>query len=417
MIGRAITARAIRPLGQYMAERSLTPGFQEAVYTEDPSVRKCGTVKGSSWPWESGGGVACDSWTYSQLVKEGKRRKVVWKGQKLNFYPSPEDLFSKLGICGALKLYESGDLVVPYKFGPIKLEPGTYHPKKSWEQIANDSESLRLGGGGTKWQLCFPEFADGVSNVKDDSKDKDTKYLITLEKWGAGASYGTVRIEDCLLLRQFPGGVMIPEAYTFKVPDKYATNLIALSTAALWLADSKGGGWGVNNQTPGVQGIFCRSGSPMQSVMDPKWQHKYQQQSKEMVQIGPGGYIGQPTTVLWQGPILTVKLKKGQSSYTPNRLQQALDSGQWPPKDAKAAFWEDQRVDFPPESLLFSGDGSEKPGADKPKLAGLATLGLAAGVIALIASVALKRRGDGDTTQTASASAAVPAPAASEVWP
>jgi hypothetical protein len=389
---------------------------EQKLYRE---VGDCGVVQGGSfWPFDGSSGRPCKLWTASEIpLKAGDRVYAVDLGREITYYPSPSSVVDKLGRCGAIQAAYTTGFLVPGAMGTEQIEPGVFHPSKSWQEMADESRKLRAGDPSVQTGFAFcgenpigP--GDWATQVRPPTNLGDSwSWNLTLRN-----PDGSTRCESPEVHQA--EGIIV--SWTARLPQQYQATLPILRTAAMWLA-SDSDSWSGQHGGPYVEQVIC--GSRPVAGTGTRWGHSYTTTSLDVVQIGPSGAGARASRVI-EGPILQVQVNPnagpakqiagtwvGIWSYvaggplasaagvltvsalidaategqwinlTPAQVDHAISTGQWPLPGTLGARWKDTGQPLDPSTLTAAPAGPAQASSGSVAL-GLA--GLAVGVILLV---------------------------------
>lgn len=279
-----------RPLGLVSQDQLISTSVAAATTPETKSYMEtgtnCGTITGGEL-------VPCKTWTYSELAQAFPKGGMVRSGrQDIWYYPTPQAVVDRLGLCTVLhSIVEKGGLLVPWKWGPMFIEPGLFHPGKSWSQMIDESASLRAGakaGYKAPWTACAQESAADLLSHQPGSLTTKAGHIFI----------------NVYTLDDVNGNTLCDEVTegrghrSFRMPVPYDTNPFVVATAARWLqSDNK-------TTTRGQDHIFCENAQPKRMERDPQWGHMFGVQDVLVQRVGPDGPDQGPSTTSVEDPII-----------------------------------------------------------------------------------------------------------------
>lgn len=265
--------------------------------------------------------------TYSFLRNIKSTGYVNWRkfdvtdtkaGRTVTFYYEPSDYVAAVGgDCKALAAFNNG-LTIPYIQGITFIEPGVFHPEKSWDQMVTESNNLRTGNVQT-FELCssgsaypnndagaFEYFFTGIlpNGQKADEWPHPNYGGFCVQAWDASGNGTTC------------GGIK-----TLCAPKKYENTLTVAFTIAAWMDTL--------TKSPRVKDyVFCGTKPNTTLVVDPQFGHKYEVKSYTVSHINRKGVAGSRTTTA-QGPLIEFQVKGDSRWFAPPRdkLLEKLASG------------------------------------------------------------------------------------------
>lgn len=266
--------------------------------------------------------------TYSELRNIQSTGYVNWRkfgvtdtksGRKLTFYYDPNDYVAEVGgLCNSLVAFRNG-LWVPYTQGAFFIEPGVFHPEKSWEQMARESDSLRAGTDG-KYEVC------GVSHRDPNDDASALQNFITnvgaaSKVWPPPADSGDTW---CIQAVGADGNVAcasgsLSSKLTICAPSKYKNTRIVTSTMAAWRDTFTGSGTYKDY-------IFCGKPTSASRVTDPQYGHQYELTTYTVNLVNRRGESG-TQTVNSEGPFVEYRV----ATIDPSVFSSSVSEGDWHP--------------------------------------------------------------------------------------
>jgi hypothetical protein len=389
--------------------------------TDDKRYREvgnCGVV--------SGGGIfssssqPCRTWAAADLPAAFPNGGTVFAADlnsNIDYFPTPQSVVDKLGRCQAIWTGYSQGFAVPTVAATEVVEPGVYHPSKSWATMIDESHKLRANDPSI--QAPFAACTETPTPI-DQGFVRSSTGTLTLRN-----PDGSTKCESPEL-QQSQG---IVASWTARLPAQYQKTLPILQTAAMWLA-SDSSSWsstrGVDQTRavgPFTDRIICGS-QPTQSTAV-EWGHKYDVLTATAAQVGPTGIlasvdrrlegpvlqvyvnpnagpaasVGTAWTSLWTlgtGGNLLASLAVGLATnalinaavqgqwinLSPSQVKIAMSTGQWPLPGTERARWMDTQQEFDPK-LLTTLPTTSSPQTASTSATAFGVIGIVVGIVLL----------------------------------
>lgn len=417
----------MRSLGQSTFANISTATAAVDTVKDDPIYRYTPSAEGIQ--------VSPANYRYSELenrFSKSKSKNIKLRALDIDkdvYYETPQSLVSRIGVCDALhKIFERDGIWIPWIGGTQYIEPGIFHPDKTWSQMVTESNKLRTDPS-NMWDYCEEDF---VSN---------------LQVWKAPlyAKEGTIKhredgkIFDVSILKRNPAFKIttdsndtfcdeanaegITASWSFSLPPKYKTNPIVLSTAARWLDTYSKGKPNPPYQPTGKGNIFCIRSAPIAVTTDAQWGHTYKKFSYVVAKIGADGIAEGPITRVDEGPIARVEFSNidlaktilaiaipvdilsiyaankygtsglgrcglgadsvtGRWDLTATQIRKIISVGKWPIPGSVSYTWLDNGQQFDPNTLLQAPAGTQTGGVQTAGV--LVAGGIGFAILALI---------------------------------
>lgn len=363
---------------------------QASVFVTTPMTMRGDIVYG--YPRRGGYGGYNPDLSYSDIVRLSNGSAREWHDYRNNkdvyVFPSTQAYVNWVdGICNALHRGYQNGFWIAYTRGAEFIEPGVFHPTKSWDQMVDESSRLRAGDRDEKWDFCT-----GWYEYTTSASASQIKALPRGRYGGPVSIYNNLGKWFCDL----SSGSLVNH-YSFTIPTKWEGHFIPAATAARWVA--------TYNQGPKIEAVICQNTPKQEILVDPKFQHTYNISTFDTATIGPDGVKSRSTNKT-QGYIVRVHPKEATwMSLTPLQLTAALNAGRFvdwdnatwlddgrPALQDLMAFAPNPGGSCPPDQYFDASSGTCKPVAGGPSTANAILYGgLALGAVALVASLVMKK--------------------------